>query len=148
MKKLHPISERIANDIVAVVEKTGGPVTLARIARKVPGFEQTGAYSWRYEVDDTLVWDQMTEEGWKALEAVILEGRVAQRMASTSAYLLDGRRPTSPNWMPIYLVPKALANFRLRGALISESEEVLKHFEAVAAARREQGLPCDDVGRC
>jgi hypothetical protein len=140
--------KQIGKDIVDCVELAGGAITLARIAREVPGFEQTGAYSWCYEVEDILVWDQMTDEGWRALEAVILEGRVAQRMASKLAYLLDGRCPLASNWMPIFLVPKAMANFRVQGALISEPEEVLKHFEAVAETRRKQGLPNDDVERC
>jgi hypothetical protein len=148
MRRAQNNIKRLADDIVTVVENAGGPVTLARIAREVTDFEARGTDSWCYEVDGTLVWDQMTEDAWKALQAVISEGRVALRMSSTLTYLRDGRVPTARNWMPIYLVPKAMANFRVSGALVSDSEAVLREFEAATAARRRKGLSCDDIGRC
>jgi hypothetical protein len=139
---------QIRNQIVDVVEKVGGPVTLARIARDVTGFEARGSYTWDYELGDMLVWTKMTKAGMRALNDVIFGKRVAVGPASALIYFLDGRYCTAANWMPILLLPKAMANFRTLGLLASGSEEVLQQFDALLAAHRAQGLPCAGVGRC
>jgi hypothetical protein len=102
-KRLGQTADDIANSIVHLVERTDGPVTLARIAHEVPGFAQDNLPAWEYFVSlagrEVLFWDGMTEEGCAALRAVMSGRRVAVQHVNLLPYILEDRVPGSENAM-------------------------------------------------
>jgi hypothetical protein len=107
-------AETISNAIVELVERTDGPVTLAQIAREIPGFAQPTAPAWQYAIEDAegdlLIWDGMTEAATTALRKVLRGRKVAVQLVDVRPYLLDGCVITAKNWLPIVLLPKKAAN--------------------------------------
>jgi hypothetical protein len=107
-------ASRIADAIVDLVERTNGPVTLARIAREIPGFAKTEPPAWQYFIarDDgeTVIWDGMTEAGLAALRKVMSGRRVAVQYVSLLPYLVEERWPQCENWLPTVLLPVRAAN--------------------------------------
>src|SRR2546423_1262464 len=102
-------ASRIADAIIELVERTDGPVTLARIDREISGFAQKGGPSWEYVIElpdggEVVVWDGMTEAGLAALRKVMSGRRVAvQRLNFPLPHLLDESCPQRDNWMPVVL---------------------------------------------
>jgi hypothetical protein len=68
---------RIAREIVDLVEKINGPVPLNRIDEHVSGFRAPHGPSWsyfmRHSAGEAVLWDGMTEAGYKALRHVLNE---------------------------------------------------------------------------
>jgi hypothetical protein len=105
---------RIADAIVALVERADGPVTLAQVDREVRGFAAheppfcdhvlTGASS------ETSFWYDMSEPGLAALRKVLNERRVAVQFVSPILYLVEGCILENRNWQPIVLLPVRAAN--------------------------------------
>jgi hypothetical protein len=133
---------RIADAIVDLVERSGGPITLAQIDREVPGFAEMDptAPSWCWGEEESFFWSGMTRQGCEALRAVLLGRRVALQPASPLVYLLHGRYSDDQNWVPIALVPAAMAKLRTSRLLISGPEEVLKQLEDLATAKQAPGF--------
>ncbi len=128
----------IADEIVDFVERAGEPVTPAQIEREVPGFkaDDNAASSWEFvtradQEDENLIWDEMSKEGFAALQQVLQERRVAMQPAT----FWDGRRPVHANWVPISLVPARMANVDTGRVLISGSQQVVDL--AMAHAKNE-----------
>jgi hypothetical protein len=107
-------ANRIADAIVDLVERTDGPVTLARIGRKIPGFAKDEPPAWEYflERDDgeKVLWDGMTEAGFTALRKVMSERRVAVQYVSPLPYIVEECWLQCENWLPIVLLPARAAN--------------------------------------
>jgi hypothetical protein len=143
-KKLQMQANHMADAIVDLVERTDGPVTLARIERKIQGFATKETPSWEYVVEyrggEALIWDGMTEAGLAALQNVMSGRRVAvQPLINLVPYLLEGGFPRRDNWMPVVLLPVRAANldtpkWRMRG-----SEQLLDQFMRMAAEAGERG---------
>ena len=142
MKKI--TTNQIANPIVDLVERTGGPVTLARIEREVPGFAAANDpdhWSWVTGDDDEhVLWDGMTEQGCAALREVILARRVAMQPCPWPVYAVEGRYPLDARWVPIVLVPTHMANIDTPGPLMRGSQQVLDMITARAAAEGVGGF--------
>jgi hypothetical protein len=103
---------RIANEIVDLVERTGGPVFLHEIEEQVRGFRASYPNAWGHFVghhrNEACIWDDMTEAGYKALRRVLNERKVASQGVSKRAYRSKGCvRVPGPNWLPIVLLPCA-----------------------------------------
>jgi hypothetical protein len=132
-------ASRMADLIVELVERTDGPVTLARIHREIQGFAKEDPHVWQYylERDDgeQIIWDGMTEAGLKALNKVMCGRRVAiQYLTSQLLYLIDGCYHRSENWVPIVLLPAKAANVDTPNWLVRGSPAFQKHCIARAAA--------------
>src|SRR6478609_3647163 len=84
--------ERIAATIVDLIERTNGPVLLSELDEKVSGFSATHAPTREYfvlhEHREIVVWEGMTEAGYKALRNVLNTRRVAIQYVSILPYLL------------------------------------------------------------
>lgn len=145
MTKAKMTVSQIAKAIVDLVEQAGGPVTLARIEREVPGFaEKDGRVHWSWVAgdrdDERVFWDAMTKRGFEALRSVVLEGMVAMQSCPSSVYALEGRYPLDPKWVPIALAPARQANLQTPNLLIRGSKEVLHQMIARAAAKGVSGF--------
>jgi hypothetical protein len=108
-------ADRIADAIVELVERTDGPVTLARIDREILGFAKKEPPTWEYVIEhsggEALIWDGMTEAGLAALRKVMPGRRVAvQPLINLLPYILEGDYPRRDNWMPVVLLPVRTAN--------------------------------------
>ena len=107
-------TNRIANAIVELVERTDGPVTLARVQHEVPGFAGNAPPFWahvaRHAGGETSFWSDMTEAGLAGFRKVMNERRVAIQFVSPLLYLLEGRVMEDANWQPIVLLPARAAN--------------------------------------
>jgi hypothetical protein len=103
---------RIADAIVERVERTDGPVTLARIAREIPGFAKNEPPAWEYflERDDgeTVIWNGMTEAGLTALRKIMSERKV--QYVNRLPYIMEDRVVDDERWLPIVLLPARAAN--------------------------------------
>jgi hypothetical protein len=138
--------DRIANAIVEVVERAGGPVTLAALERKIPGFAEQPdrEVAWCYEIngdngEDMTIWDGMTESGCAALRSVLTEQRVAVQFDNGLAYLLEQRFPLGGSWPPIVLVPAATANLGTSRFLIRGPQGFVDRLVAQAAVEGLEG---------
>ena len=143
-KKLEKQASLIADAIVELVERTDGPVTLARIDREIRGFAANEAPSWEYVIEhgseETLVWDGMSKAGLAALRKVMSGRRVAvQHLINLTPYLLEGGFPPRVNWMPVVLLPVRTANLDTPKWLMRYSEKFLDQCMRMAAARGERG---------
>jgi hypothetical protein len=112
--QLQPTADAIANSIIELVERTDGPVTLARIGREIPGFATGEPPAWDYFVEEAgvehVIWGSMTEAGKTALRTVMTERRVAVQYVNLLPYLFDGCVLSRENWRPIVLLPRKAAN--------------------------------------
>lgn len=142
-------ANQIAKAIIELVERVGGPVTLAQIELEIPGFAEQDdrAHSWSY---CQLIWDGMSEEGCAALRSVLVGRRVAIQMTPLAVYFLQGRYPVSEDWTPISLVPARMANLMTPRLLIRGAQDVLDQMMARAAAEGVSGFhvlgPAYDCG--
>jgi hypothetical protein len=137
-------TSQIANAIVDLVERAGGPVTLARIEREVPNFAQLdGRRNWSWvtgDDDEHMIWDGMTDQGCEALRRVVLERRVAIQSCPSAVYAFESRWPRDPTWAPIVLVPASMANLETPRLLIRGSQQVMDMMTARAAAEGVSGF--------
>jgi hypothetical protein len=105
---------RIAKEIVDLVERTDGPVPLNRIDEQVQGFRATSGPSWSYflqlSTGEAVIWDGMTEAGYKALRRVLNKRQVALQVVNVLPYVIEGVRVLDPNWQPVVLLPIRAAN--------------------------------------
>jgi len=138
--QLEEQTNRIADAIVELVERTNGPVTLARVDREVAGFAQHEGPSWSDVVTwnggEASFWEGMSEPGVAALGKVIDEHRVAVQYVNFMPYLLDGRCSHDEYWQPIVLLPARAANVELRNRWI----RVPKWYPEWDAAKETYGV--------
>jgi hypothetical protein len=113
-KQLEKETKRIAEAIVALVERTDGPVTFGRIEREVRGFKAKGGPEWDHLIEEQgrerIIWSGMTEAGVAALRRVLSQRRVALEPVSLIIYLLDGHLSRREGWVPVVLLPAQHAN--------------------------------------
>jgi hypothetical protein len=142
-RQLERLATAIATSIVELVERTDGPVTLARVQREVPGFAKTTAPAWSHVVEhaggETLIWDGMTEAGHAALRKVMYGRRVAIQFVNSLLYRLDGIFIASENWQPIVLLPASAANLETPNWLVRASPGHREHSLRRAAAQGNKG---------
>jgi hypothetical protein len=85
--------ERIADAIVALVERTNGPVFLHEIDQEIAGFKATGKNGYIYFIErdgkETVFWAGMTKCGFEALQSVLKNRRVAVQYVSGFPYVFD-----------------------------------------------------------
>jgi len=99
-------ADRIAADIVALVERTGGPVTFTDIERNVRGFHTNefpkSTLCLTTGVEPKLIWGEMSKPGAHALQKVLNEELVAIQYVGVTPYY-----PEAPylNWLPAVLLP-------------------------------------------
>jgi hypothetical protein len=121
--------QEIADAIVELVERTNGPVTLARIEREVSGFAKkeppTFQYSARTVDEEAIIWDGMSEAGATALRVVMVGHRVAVQPVDVRPYLAEGYLLKNGNWFPVVLLPARAANLQARNWLVRASPELL-----------------------
>jgi hypothetical protein len=105
---------RIADAIVDLVERTGGPVLLHELDQKVPGFKARGRWGYNYFITNNgkeiIYWQDMTEAGLEALRSVLSSRRVAVQYVSGLLYFVDGVQVDADAWEPIALLPVRAAN--------------------------------------
>jgi hypothetical protein len=136
-KQMEKQASRIADAIVDLVERTDGPVTLARIEREVEGFRTKGPSSWSYALGEraeqpaVVVWGGMTKAGAAALSQVMCDRRVAVQFVTRDLYL--DRFLEHEKWVPVVLLPVKAANldgprwhFRAPEAYLDPTDPVLK----------------------
>jgi hypothetical protein len=131
------MAHAISNAIVELVERTDGPVTLARIAREIPGFAKGGSPAWEYFVEhageECVIWDGMTEAGLAALRHSVSARKVAIQLVNHLPYLAEDRILGHENWLPIVLLPKEAANLNTPNWLVRASQGGRDHCLARAA---------------
>jgi hypothetical protein len=136
-------ASRIADAIVQLVERTDGPVTLARVDREVAGFAKDEPPAWEYVVTyasgEMSYWCDMTEAGVAALRNVMDGRRVAVQFVNPLLYIfLEGRVFKHENWQPIVLLPARAANVDSPNWLI-RAPEYYQEYVARAAANGKTG---------
>jgi hypothetical protein len=106
--------KRIADAIVDLVNRKGGPVLLREVEEQVPSFAAAKDPSRQYfhtqGGGESTIWSGMTEEGYRALREVLNTRQVAVEYVRRLDYLAAGFRGTDPNWVPIALIPARMAN--------------------------------------
>jgi hypothetical protein len=106
--------ERIAAAIIDLVERTNGPVLLSELDEKVSGFSAAHGPAHEYFIShnqgETLVWEGMTEAGYKALRNVLNTRQVAIQYVSVLPYLLADAMSSNENRQPFVLIPARAAN--------------------------------------
>ena len=129
----------IANSIVELVERTDGPVTLACVAREIPGFAEDDPPTHEYFVNhgqqEMLIWDGMTEAGCAALRMVMAGRRVAVQYVNPLPYIVENCGSGNENWQPIVLLPKSAGNLDTRNWLMRASPGFQKY--AMTRATKE-----------
>ena len=104
-KHLKTSANDIADAIVELVERTDGPVTLARVEREVPGFAKKEPPTFHYATQtvdgETIIWDGMTDAGAAALRMVMRGHRVAVQPVDVRPYLAEGYLLENENWFPV-----------------------------------------------
>jgi hypothetical protein len=142
-RRLNHTAKHIANSIVKLVKRIGGPVTLAQIASEIPGFSREEPPAWSYIVThaggELLVWDCMTKEGYSALRNVMSGRRVAVQFVSSLPYFLENSLLGSENWKPIVLLPKSAGNLETPLWLLRASPGYREYSMARAAKERIAG---------
>jgi hypothetical protein len=143
-KKLEKQANVIADAIVDLVERTDGPVTLARLDREIQGFAEKESPSWEYVIEhgggETLLWDGMTEAGLVALRKVMSGRMVAvQYLSNPILYFVEGNYPRNENWIPVVLLPVQAANLDTPNWRMRGSEQLVEQFMLMAAERGERG---------
>src|SRR5436309_4753621 len=113
-KQMEKAATRIADTIVELVERVGGPVTFARIEGEIPGFTSDGVRGWEYAIEkndrEMIIWDGMSQAGFTALRRVLSEHRVAVQYVSPVLYVVEGHLLQNENWVPMALLPARAAN--------------------------------------
>jgi hypothetical protein len=106
--------ERISDAIVALIERTNGPVLLHEIDQEIAGFKATGKNGYIYFIErdgkETIFWAGMTKCGFEALRSVLKNRRVAVQYVSGFPYVFDGVYVDLDSWQPIVLLPVRAAN--------------------------------------
>src|SRR5487761_1184895 len=104
-KKLQKEASRIADAIVAYVERADRDVTLCEIEREIPGFAKPEQPAWICKTEhlsrQVVLWVDMTEAGAEALWNVISGCRLTVQYVSLIRYLLEGDAISHENWQPI-----------------------------------------------
>jgi hypothetical protein len=112
---------RIADAIFSLVERAGEPVTLARIAREIPGFAAVKPPAYSYSAGEgsarAVFWGGMTEAGADAFRIVVAKEKVAVAFVSPLVYLKENAMLADPDWQPIVLVPARMATLATMNGL-------------------------------
>lgn len=128
-RNLKTETTRIADDIVALVEQTGGPVTLCRVHGEVTGFaaaEPPARAVYRQQNGRQIIyWSDMTEAGAMALNNVLYGSRVALEAVDVLPYLLEGGVLDNEDWQPIVLLPASHANLSAKNGLFRVPQQLL-----------------------
>jgi hypothetical protein len=134
---------RVADAIVELVERTNGPVTLARIQREIAGFAMNATPAWEYVIEhgakEVVIWDGMTEAGFVALKKVMSGRRVAVQLVNEWPYLLEDVLLDRPDWQPVVLLPATAANVKGRRWLMRMTPAGRDHFIATAKSKEKRG---------
>jgi hypothetical protein len=142
-KHLEKLANGIADLIVELVERTNGPVTLAKIAREIPGFAKNEPPSWDHIVTcaggETVIWCGMTEAGEAGLYKVMHGRKVAIQFVNLQPYLMDDFLVEDEHWCPIVLLPARTANLYTPNWLIRASQKYRDYSIARAAAEGKTG---------
>jgi hypothetical protein len=118
-------TSRIAEQIVALVERTNGPVTLSRVQREVTRFGTSEPpYRCIYR-GPHLFWADMTDAGAEALDNVTLGKRVAVGVVNELLYLLEGGVLEHEDWLPVALLPARRANLSAKNGLFLVPPQLL-----------------------
>jgi hypothetical protein len=137
--KLDQIASAIRTAIIALVERTDGPVTLAQIDREIPGFANDGPGGREYFVQhsgvECVIWTGMTDAGLMALRDVMRGRKVAVQFVNPMLYVLENCVCENENWQPIVLLPKTAANLDTPNWLVRASQGGRDH--CIARANRE-----------
>ena|SRR5579862_5003896 len=140
-KRLDQMVTAIADAIVKLVERTNGPVTLARLEREIPGFAVDRSPGWSYGFEDSgeecFVWGGMTEAGSKALHDVMNGQKLAVQFVHGLVYLAEDRLLENDDWLPLVLLPKWAGCLSGPNFLLRASPLLQERFLAEAA---EKGL--------
>jgi len=125
-------ADRIAADIVALVERTDGPVTFLDIEREVAGFRADKPPVWDFMLganDESILWANMTKPGIAALHKVLDEQMVALQYVTTLPYLaLEHFMLPRNNWSPAMLLPARAANMQLGSGWLMRSSPEFREF--------------------
>lgn len=126
---------RIGDAIVDLVEQANGPVFFSEIDEKVPGFHKPDdpAYAYFAGHEEAVVWDGMTEAGFKALEKVLRKRRVALQMVDLRLPLMLGARIASSIVLPYVLLPVRAANIDTPNFKMRVSPTVQRRMMAEAS---------------
>jgi hypothetical protein len=124
-------TNRIADAIVKLVERSRGGVTLFKLDREIPGFATEDPDSWdcysELGGNQQIYWDGMTEVGTLALQQVLFGNKVAVEFTTPLIYLLlEGRYLNCENWCPVLLYPAKAANVRTPQGLLYLPKQFLK----------------------
>jgi hypothetical protein len=125
-------ADRIAADIVALVERTDGPVTFLDVEREVSGFRAEKPPVWDLMLgakEETVLWGGMTKPGIGALRKVLDEQMVTLQYVTIVPYLA-GERLVLPrdNWSPAMLLPARAANMQLGSGWLMRSSLEYREF--------------------
>ena len=135
-------TNRIADAIVELVERTDGPVTLVRVQREVPGFAGHEPPFWHHVIThasgETSYWGGMSEAGFAAFRKVTVGRMVAIQFVNIVPYLVDGVVSTDETWQPIVLLPARAANMDTPTGLIRYPQWFLEHMVRLAATGKSR----------
>jgi hypothetical protein len=135
--------ERIADDIVDLVEQTNGPVLFSEIDEKVLGFHAPNEPAYSNVVFDergeAVIWDRMTEAGDEALHSVLIARRVALQVVDVRLYLLSGARMAEGTLLPYVLLPARAANIETPNCAMRVSPKMQRMMLKGAAEMGKKG---------
>jgi hypothetical protein len=138
---------RIADAIVELVERTDGPVTLARVQKEISGFAKHEPPSWRHQRRHWRTgrvisfWCEMTEAGFRAFQKVINERRVAIQFVNELPYFMDDCLIDADDWQPIVLLPSRAANVDSQNWHLRVPQEVYDQLAKRVAERKSRVRP-------
>ena len=118
-------ASRIADEIVALVERTDGPVTFYKVQREVAGFGKSEPPYRSVYRGRLLYWADMTDAGAQALDAVLDGKRVAAEVVDVLPYLSEGGGLKDDEWQPVVLLPARQANMSAKNGLFRVPRELL-----------------------
>jgi hypothetical protein len=126
-------ADRIAADIVALVERMDGPVNFLDIEREVHGFRAEEPPTWDFLFgntnEETVLWGGMTKAGIAALHKVLDQQMVAFQYVNTLPYLLgEGFMLPYDNWSPTVLLPTKAANMQLGSGWLMRASSEFRDF--------------------
>jgi hypothetical protein len=146
MSKTEPLQaaeNRIADAIVDLVEQRSGPVLFNELNENVSGFSAPHEPFYEYYVshgqNETLIWDGMTEAGYKALRNVLNSRRVAIQHVSILPYLMADVVSGDERWQPFVLMPARAANIDTPNWAMRVSPEAQEVLMTRAAAAGHTG---------
>lgn len=136
-------ADRIAAEIVELVERTNGPVTFLDIEREVHDFRKEEPPVWAFMLganEEDVLWADMTKHGIAALHKVLDEQMVAIQYVNWLPYLAaEGFVLPYDNWRPAMLLPARAANLKTWRWLTRASPEYQKYAINQAAADGRPG---------